>query len=83
MGQAAIGTATFTDTVSDIQALNNPRLVRGVHSRASMPGGVQAISEPYFDRVFVGYENVMMWSQPLRPSQFRKADFTMVSQFGD
>ena len=72
VGEVPIGTSTFVDKLSDIKVLNNQKLTRGVYSRSSIPGNIRAISEPYYDRVFVGFENTMLWSEPGRPGLFKK-----------
>ncbi len=80
----AIGTAAYTDTLSDVQALtiNNP-LERGILHRASFPNNVIVASEPFYNRLFVMNENRLRWSLPNRPGAFPARSNTFVSHAGD
>ncbi len=71
------------DAMSDVDAVFEPVLERDIHSRATFPGNVTAISEPYMGRIFMAHRNIVMWSEPNRPDVFRKDAWTMVSHSGD
>ena len=78
------GTITHTDALNDIQALSlNYRLNRDVHSRANFPNNIVTLSEPYKDRLFIGYLNYVQWSKPGLPSVFPKTSYLTVSHQGD
>jgi hypothetical protein len=84
VGSNTYSVTTFTDTMSDLDALkNNIPLVRNVHNRVTVPGNFSAISQPYFDRTFVASGNDLWWSEPNKPGLFRKTNYTQVSQKGD
>lgn len=76
------GTHTFTDTLNDIQALiNNQRLVTGI--RTAFPANVRCVSEPFFDRIFIAWDNWIAWSLPGQPGTFPKNSTAKVSYTGD
>lgn len=76
------GTHTFTDTLNDIDVLiANQKMVSGI--RATMPTAVRAVSEPFFDRIFIAWENYIGWSLPGQPGTFPKNSTAKVSYDGD
>lgn len=84
VGTTGIGTATFTDTMTDIEALRRRvMLERNLLSHAAMWSDLSAISEPWHDRVFVMYENRIRWSLPGRPDSFPALSEAVVSHAGD
>lgn len=83
VGMVPLATTTFTDAMTDVEALLQPEMVTGVHSRSTMPGNITAISEPFYDRIFVAHTNVVMWSEPGRPDLFRTDAWVEVSHKGD
>jgi len=79
-----IATTTMTDTISDIEALTlGFRMERNLMSRAEFPNNILSLSEPVFNRIFVGYQNKLLWSLPNRPGSFPKRSTTLVSHSGD
>lgn len=80
---ALITTATLTDTVPDIQAVTQGfRLTGSMYSKATFPNVPAAVAE-YQGRLFVLYENVLMWSLPGKVGSFPKSSYTEVSSKGD
>lgn len=45
--------------------------------------GVNAVSEPWLDRIFVGVNNYLYWSYPGQPSQINDTSQTTVGDAGD
>lgn len=77
-----VSTGTYTDTLSDIKALlNNSRLQSNI--RTSLPQGIRAISEPYKDRLFVGYDNKLLWTLPGNPDAFPLLSEAVISHEND
>jgi hypothetical protein len=84
VGTTGLGTATFTDTASDIEVLtNNYPMTSGLIRRGEFPGNVVNISEPHYDSLFVFYLNKFMVSQPGRPDAFSARDFYSIASAGD
>jgi hypothetical protein len=80
----ALATATFTDSMNDIQALSlNQRMERNLWSHALFPNNLPYLAEVYHDRIFGGYNNTLIWSLPGRPDSFPKTSVTTVSHVGD
>lgn len=83
VGSSTYTTATYTDTLSDIDVLlKGQKLLRNVYTKTSMPA-IQAISDPHFNRVFVSNLNNVLWSEPNKPGTFKSTSITKVSQRGD
>jgi hypothetical protein len=78
-----LATATFTDSLSDLQALtNNFRLERNLVT--AFPNLVQVVAEePYQDRIFFAELNHVRWSLPSRPGSIPRTSVVTVSYEGD
>jgi hypothetical protein len=84
VGSSAIGTATHTDTLNDVQALMRQRqMPRNMYSRGTLPFNVTSISDPFYSRLFIAGENELIWSLPNQPDTFPKTSRTKVSHKGD
>jgi hypothetical protein len=80
----ALVTATYTDTLNDIQALAaGERLVTNLYSKSDMPNGFRAVSEPHMSRLFLIEGNRLRWSLPGQPDSIPKTSVTQVSHEGD
>jgi hypothetical protein len=80
----ALATTSATDVLTDIQALSLRRkLPRNILARSEFPQNIVHVAGPYKERVFVGYENFIRWSQPGRPDTFPRTSITTVSHKGD
>lgn len=71
VGTVPIATHTFTDTLDDISvlSLNNP-LNQNLSSTNDLILPVSAISEPFYDRIFMMASNTLLWSLPGQPASF-------------
>lgn len=79
-----IGTATYTDTVSDVSALTSGfKLNRNLYSRAGFPNNIVTASEIFYNRIFLAHENRLRWSLPGRPGAFPILSESIVSHSGD
>ena len=77
------GTATFTDTLSDIQAITaGYTLPASAYSNYTIPGSPLNPVD-YKQRVFASIENMLMWSEVGQPGTFPRENFTQVSVKGD
>lgn len=77
------GTATFTDTLSDIKALiANNRLESGLYSKSTFDLIPTAVCE-HKGRVFVGGNNQLRWSLPGQPGTFPFNSGATVGPSGD
>lgn len=80
----ALATATFTDTMNDIQALSvNDPIVTNIYNQADFPKTVFTIAPIFQNRVFVGERNYVRWSLPGQIDAFPKTSFVQVSNIGD
>ena len=81
----ALATTTATDTLSDIKALtaNNIMQTRDILPHTWFPNNVVCISEPFYERIFVGHQNHLNWSLPGVPDAFPTASVADVSDSGD
>lgn len=77
----SVGTATWTDTMWDIEALLFSNTLEG-GIRATFPQAARAAAV-YVSRMFVGYDNRLIWSLPGRPGTFPAASETEVSHTAD
>ncbi|MDE1766572.1 MAG: hypothetical protein KGI27_09940 [Thaumarchaeota archaeon] len=84
------GTATIYDYANpDMAVLARPVLRRFLWSQWPSPSagtglpGVNCISEPFLDRIFVGVSNYLYWSYPGQPSQINDASQVTVGNTGD
>lgn len=79
----AAGTATFTDTISDLQALTiGFKLPAAAYSNYTIPG-TPANPVEYKQRLFASIANKIIWSEPGKPGTFPRANFAQVSSSGD
>lgn len=70
VGYIPIGSATFTDTVPDIIAVdNNFQMVQGLYSKTTMPS-ISALSEPYQSRIFYSWGSNLGWGLPGMVGEF-------------
>jgi len=78
-----ISNAIYSDySYSDAEIINNPSLTRNLWT--SWPtAGVNAVSEPWQDRVFLGTGNQLFWSLPGQPNTIQQESQTTVSNTGD
>lgn len=86
VGTTSLGTATFTDTMSDVAVLSqglNANMRTGLIQRSQFPGNVVDISAPHFDSLFVCAINQVFVSQPGVPDAFSYRDIFYVSNVGD
>ena len=75
---------TFTDTMSDITALNNGDvLVRNIMTKSQFPGYVTTISEPWQDRLFFSDQNLVRWTLPGQIGAIPLTSYAEVSKPGD
>lgn len=76
------GVGTFTHTTPDISVLirNQPMTP---NQRGSVPTNCVAISEPFYDRLFVGTANRIIWSLPGSPDAFPTTSDLTISHKGD
>jgi len=78
------GTAVMTDTVSDMEVLSERReMPIDLLTQAAFPNNIVAASEPFHDRIFVGYANHLRWSKPGNPTAFPSFSEAVVSHSGD
>lgn len=78
-----ITTATLTDTLPDIKAVTAGWILQdSIYSKTTFPGIPSAICE-YQGRVFVGFENYIIWSVPGKVGTFPQRSITEVSGKGD
>lgn len=73
---------TFTDTQNDINvlALGIPMVT---NLMTALPNSIQTVSQPFRDRIFVGYDNKIAWSLPGNPDAFPKTSTAVVANSGD
>ena len=64
----------------DVEIVNNIPLVRDLWGTWS---GVSAVSEPWNDRIFLGSNNQLWWTQPGAPTAIQDDTQTTVSNTGD
>ncbi len=86
VGTTSLGTATLTDTMSDVAVLSqglSANMRTGLLRRDQFPGNVIDISDPHFDSLFVCYINQFIVSQPGVPDAFDYRDRYAVSNVGD
>lgn len=80
---AFISTATLVDTLPDIKAITAGWILQdAIYGKADFPGIPSAIVE-YQGRVFVAFENYIMWSLPGKVGTFPKRSIAAVSGVGD
>lgn len=81
---ASLGTATFTDTVNDIQSLSdNFLMVRNLYSKSAFNFDTRVICEPFLNRVVLGERNNIRWSLPGLFDCVPKTSYAQVSGAGD
>jgi len=78
-----ISTATLTDTLPDIKAVTAGWVLQdSIYAKANFPGIPTAICE-YQGRVFVGFENYIIWSVPGKVGTFLQRSVAEISGKGD
>lgn len=84
------GTNTIYDyALPDMGIINNPLITRNLWSTWPSPTagtglpGVNALSLPWQNRIFVGVQNQLYWSVPGVPNQIQDSSQTTVADIGD
>ena len=80
IGSASAGTLAFDYAYPDMSLITGGTMTRSLWS--SWPG-VNAISEPFQERIFLGSQNKLYWSTPGNPSQIEADSGVTVSNQGD
>jgi hypothetical protein len=85
IGRVALATTTLLDTKSDLDAATDGALLQtlDVLPHDWFPNNVVAVSEPFFDRLFIAHENRINWTLPGNPSALPEDSFADVSHKGD
>lgn len=92
-----VGSCTITSGIATIYDYNNPDMAVVIRpplrrflwskwpdtSAGTGLPGVNAISEPWNDRIFLGVNAYLYWSYPGQPSQINVASQTTVGDLGD
>lgn len=80
-----LATNMAADYMTDLTALSSGIPMESVNnlSRSQFPNNIVAISEPWYERIFVGHENIINWSLPGMPDCFPTDSVADVSQTGD
>lgn len=80
----AIATATITDTMNDLQALSLDFVMpRNVYTKATFPGNIFVMAEPFESRVWIGEGNRLHWSLPGQIDTFPTSSYAQASNVGD
>lgn len=82
----AFGTATVTDTLTDMQALMlNEQMITNITSSPSGFGNVapRTVSEAWYNRLFILASNTLSWSLPGRPDAFPNTSNVTIGEGGD
>lgn len=76
--------STFTDTLSDIQALlQGFAITSNLFSKTTFPANISCICEPMADRIFFGSANILYWSLPGQIGSFPQSSFQEIARQGD
>jgi hypothetical protein len=77
------GTATFTDSMTDIDALTLGEIMNSdISTIAEFNQSPRAVTQ-FYDRLFVIASNTLYWSLPGQPATFPRDSFNIVSDQGD
>ena len=90
VGTIPIGTTTFSDTLSDMNALAlDIPMNANIRQMSELGGGARAMAQ-FYSRMFMilstaanGNANVLAWSLPGQPSSFPRTSFAQVGDNGD
>ena len=85
VGTQSYGTKTFTDTVSDLnELLLGIPMTINVYSPGNFPADISVMApDPWYDRMFLGNGNILVWSTAGRPDQFPIDSYAQISDAGD